>query len=176
MSDASLARREDTETIEVRGPAPTIFGTSDPKAIVKKIGEVSAVLMEAVDQRNLSMRISGQDFLLIEAWQFLGSMLGVTARVTSSKPLEDGSGWEAHAEAINANEVVLGGADGMYKFSERKRLTTDHAVRAMAQIRARRSALKSVLGLVARIGGIHIPDPEGPLSPNQLKALHTLAG
>jgi hypothetical protein len=166
--------------IELAAPvAPTLFGTADPAAIVARMGELSEVLLQAVRDRGLARRYGDneREFLHIEAWQFLGSMLGVSATVTWTRRLDDGSGWEARAEALTLDGRVLGAGEAMCERSEPgRRNATEHALRAMAQVRARRSALRSVLAFVAAIGGLDLADPDAPSTRKQVVALHTLAG
>ncbi len=158
---------------------PTLFGTTEPAAIVTRMGEISSVLMKAIHDRQLSRRYGDneREFLLIEAWQFLASMLSVSARVEWTKPLPDGSGWEARAVVVTIDGRELGSGEGMCCRTEAGRQRAPlNTLRQMSQIRARRSALRSVLGFVAAIGGLDLSDPDAPLTAGQRKALWAIAG
>jgi hypothetical protein len=180
MDELTASGAEAAVAVELAAPAAlTLFRTDDPAVIVARMGELSTVLLQAVRDRGLARRYgdSDREFLHIEAWQFLGSMLGVSATVAWTRRLEDGSGWEARAEAVTMDSRVLGAGEGMCQRSEPgRRNATDHALRAMAQVRARRAALRSVLAFVAAIGGIDLADPDSPATRKQVTALHTLAG
>src|SRR5207249_4368764 len=89
QGDRGRAMNEELAVVET--PATiTLFGTNEPAAIVERMGDVAGVLMQAVRERGLARRYGDGDreFLHIEAWQFLGSMLGVSARVVWTKALE----------------------------------------------------------------------------------------
>ncbi len=182
---ADIVRREvDRESNEralaVMDPAilDTMFASRDPKAIVQRIADVADVLMDAVHQRDLARRYGDNpnEFLHIEAWQFLSSMLGMTVVGVESRPLADGSGWEATAELRHvASGRVLGRRDAMCQKTERGReKNPPNTLRQMAQLRAARVAARSVLGFVPKIGGFEITDPEGPATNEQVGLLHQL--
>ena len=182
---AEIVRREvDRESNEralaVMDPAilDTMFASRDPNVIVKRIADVSDVLMDAVHQRDLARRYGDNpnEFLHIEAWQFLSSMLGMTVVGVDSRPLADGSGWEATAELRHvASGRMLGRRDAMCQRTERGReKNPPNTLRQMAQLRAARVAARSVLGFVPKIGGFEIADPEGPATNEQVGLLHQL--
>ena len=182
---ADIVRREvDRESNEralaVMDPAilDTMFASRDPKAIVQRIADVADVLMDAVHQRDLARRYGDNpnEFLHIEAWQFLSSMLGMTVVGVDSRPLADGSGWEATAELRHvASGRVLGRRDAMCQKTERGReKNPPNTLRQMAQLRAARVAARSVLGFVPKIGGFEITDPEAPATDAQVGILHQL--
>ena len=182
---AEIVRREvDRESNEralaVMDPAilDTMFASRDPKAIVQRIADVADVLMDAVHQRDLARRYGDNpnEFLHIEAWQFLSSMLGMTVVGVDSRPLADGSGWEATAELRHvASGRVLGRRDAMCQRTERGReKNPPNTLRQMAQLRAARVAARSVLGFVPKIGGFEISDPEGPVTKEQFAVLNIL--
>jgi hypothetical protein len=179
-SPRSSTSAAEATSIEVApSAAPALFGTSDPAAIVERMGDVAGVLMQAVRERGLSRRYGDaeREFLHIEAWQFLGSLLNVWAVVRWTRRLEDPPGWEARAEAVAGDGRILGAGEGMCLRTEPGRRTaTEQAIRAMAQVRARRGALRSVLAFVAAIGGLDLADPDAPVTRAQVVALHTLAG
>jgi hypothetical protein len=186
---ADIVRREvDRESNEralaVMDPAilDTMFASRDPKAIVQRIADVADVLMNAVHQRDLARRYGDNpnEFLHIEAWQFLSSMLGMTVVGVDSRPLADGSGWEATAELRHvASGRVLGRRDGMCQkteptFAKRKTPPAENTLRQMAQLRAARVAARSVLGFIPKIGGFEITDPDAPATDAQVGILHQL--
>jgi len=182
---AEIVRREvDRESNEralaVMDPAilDTMFASRDPKAIVQRIADVADVLMDAVHQRDLARRYGDNpnEFLHIEAWQFLSSMLGMTVVGVDSRPLADGSGWEATAELRHvASGRVLGRRDAMCQRTERGReKNPPNTLRQMAQLRAARVAARSVLGFVPKIGGFEITDPDAPATNAQVGILHQL--
>ena len=101
------AAHEETAVIEgellpdvYEPPAPlTLFGTSDPRVALERMGELAAVLVDVVRDRKLSVRISGREHLTAEAWTTLGGMLGVVPIVVWTKPNETNDGYVASVEA-----------------------------------------------------------------------------
>ena len=105
------------EIVETTAPI-TLFRTSDPGLALERMSELAQALMDVVKDRKLYARISGREHLTAEAWTTLGGMVGVVPVVTWTKPLEDGSGWEARVEARTLDGRVVGAAESMCSRSE----------------------------------------------------------
>jgi hypothetical protein len=178
-STSQIVKRDENDGRAERQVAVTLFGTTNPETILRRTEELAGSLAMALRDRDLARRYGDGDrhFIMIEGWQLVGTFLGVSARTTWTRRLEDSSGWEARAEAVTADGRVLGAADAMCQRTEPgRRSQTEHAIRAMAQVRARRGALRSVLAFVPAIGGLDLSDPDAPATRRQVVALHTLAG
>ncbi len=130
----------------------TLFGTSDPSAVVERAAKVATALQDIIDKKQLFKSIGGKKHVLVEGWTCLGSMLGVFPRTAWTKPLENG--WEARVEVVNLQGAVISAAEASCTRDEAnwgKR--DDYALRSMAQTRATSKALRMPLGFIAVLAG-----------------------
>lgn len=136
-------------------PAPsTLFGTADPERALARMAEIATVLVDVIKDRKLFARISGKEHVTAEGWTTLGGMLGVVPVVAWTRPLEDGTGWEARVEARTLDGRIVGAAESMCSRSERTWARRDEfALRSMAQTRAIARALRAPLGQVVALAG-----------------------
>jgi hypothetical protein len=148
------------DVIDNPTPAPlTLFGTSDPRVALERMADVATALVDVIRDRKLIARISGREHLTAEAWTTLGGMLGVVPVVAWTRPVDDGSGWEARVEARTLDGRVVGAAESMCTRSEQNwRNRDEFALRSMAQTRAIGRALRAPLGQIVRLAGY---DPTG---------------
>jgi hypothetical protein len=158
MTSTELAERElqIIEPEETAAPvAPvTLFGTSDPSVALERMSEVAKALVDVVRAQKLAVRISGREHLAVEAWTTLGGMLGVVPICEWSRPLEDGTGWEARVEARTLDGRTVGAAESMCTRAEATWAKRDeYALRGMAQTRAVSRALRSPLGQIVVLAG-----------------------
>src|SRR5262249_38598603 len=92
----------------------------------------------------------GREHLTAEAWTCLGGLVGITPVVSWSRPLEDGSGWEARVEARTLDGRVVGAAESMCTRAESKWARRDEfQLRSMSQTRAIARALRAPLSPIA---------------------------
>src|SRR5262249_12674617 len=89
-----------------------------------------------------------------------------------TRPLEDGSGWEARVEARTLDGRVVGAAESMCSRSESTWARRDeYALRSMAQTRAISRALRAPLGQIVTLAGYEpagaeeIPDESKATTP-----------
>jgi hypothetical protein len=143
------------DVIDNNPPAPlTLFGTSDPKLAAARMQEVADVLLDVVRSQKLVLRIQGRDYLTVEGWTTLGGLLGVVPIVEWTRPLEDGSGWEARVEARTVDGRLVGAGESMCSRSESTWSRRDEfALRSMAQTRAIGRALQGPLRHVVKMAG-----------------------
>lgn len=133
-----------------------LFHTDDPVEVLERATRVANALKDAVDRQGLIKRIQGKDHPLVEAWQTLGSMLGITAVCVATEATTDRHGkfaYKATMEARWRGEVV-GRAEAMCSTSENRwAKADDYAILSMAQTRATSKALKGPLGWVMKLAG-----------------------
>jgi hypothetical protein len=160
-----MADDEEITAIEVQAPL-TLFGTSDPKAVVERATEVATALTDVLSKRKLVKRIGNREYVLLEGWTLLGSMLGVFAQVEWTRPIENG--WEARAVVRTMSGAVVGSAEAMCTKSERTWSTRDdYAIRSMSQTRALAKALRMPLGFIVELAGYAAtPADEMPAEPD----------
>ncbi len=156
--------------------APTLFGTSDPRQVIARATEIADLLATVVRERGLARRFGDaeREFYELPAWQVLASQLGVTAAVEWTRRIDDG--WEARAEVRTLDGRALGAAEGMCLRSEPNfRRQSEHAIRAMAQVRAIRRAYQAVLGFIPALAGLDLSNPDAPATRKQVGTLHAIA-
>jgi hypothetical protein len=155
------------------GP-PTLFGTSDPQLALQRMADVATALVDVIRDRQLMVRINGREHLTAEAWQTLGGMLGIVPVVEWTRPLEDGSGWEARVQARTIDGRVVGAAESMCTRSEQTWQRRDeYQLRSMSQTRAISRALRAPLSQIVKMAGydptaaeeIPADEPNPPTSP-----------
>jgi len=143
---------EDGEVVQAN-PAPlTLFGTTDPTAVVERATQVAKALKDVLQSRKLIKRIGNREFVLLEGWSLLGSMLGVFAQIEWTRPVDDG--WEARAVVRTMGGSVVGGTEAMCTRREKTwQDRDDYAIRSMAQTRAMAKALRMPLGFIVQLAG-----------------------
>lgn len=136
-------------------PAPTamrLFGTDDPELVIARAVKTADALARVIREKQLFTRIRGEEYVRVEGWTLLGSMLGVFPVVEWTRKLEDG--WEARVEARTLDARVVGAAEAECLRSETKwAKADDYAIRSMAATRATSKALRLPLGFVMKIAG-----------------------
>jgi hypothetical protein len=158
--DAEVTAETSAEIV-VR-PAGGVFAVSEPTQMIEQAVQIAKVLKDIAQQGNLISTISGREYMQVEAWTTLGTLVGCTPRVEWSRPLtrlnpegeEYVYGWEAAVEAVNASGAVVGRAEAMCTRDERTwKSRDDYATRSMAQTRAMGKALRMPLGWIAVLAG-----------------------
>ncbi len=130
----------------------TLFGTSDPAAVIEAATAAARPLADVVRKQGLIVKIGQGEHVLVDGWTLLGSMLGVFPVVVETNQLENG--WEATVEARTLTGAVVGRGDSMCLRSEQRWAKADeYAIRSMAQTRATSRALKGPLGFVMKLAG-----------------------
>ena len=140
-------------TTELIPYAPmTLFGTDDPNAIIKSAHEKANALADVVRSRKLASTISGREYVRLEGWTLLGSLLGVFPVCIWTRHLDQG--WEARVEARTLDGRVVGAAEAQCTRDEKTWATrAEYALRSMAQTRASSKALRLPLGFIMALAG-----------------------
>jgi len=148
----------------------TLFGSSNPGDVIDRSIAVATALAAVLKKQKLTSNIQGKDYVRVEGWTLLGSMLGVFPVCEWTRKLDNG--WEARVEARTLSGAVVGAAEAECLRSERrwgKPDTDDYAIRSMAQTRATAKALRQPLGFIVALAGYEVtPAEEIPDSPEQL--------
>lgn len=151
MPTAEAVSAEVVEATPVE--VPNLFRTNEPAEVLIRAQETADTLMPKVRDKGLVVRFGDKEYLTLEAWQTLGTMLGVTVYTVETKPID--KGWEARAEVRTLDGRTIGAAESMCQRTEENWRTSDEfAIRSMAQTRAQSKALASVLRFVATLGGV----------------------
>jgi hypothetical protein len=118
---------------------------------------LAAELQKFVKANNLATKIQNKDFPNVEAWQFAGSLLGLSPMLESieDKSDEQQIKWNATVRIINVHtsaEVGRGFATCSNKESTKK-FFADYAICSMAQTRAVGKAYRLALGWLMKAAG-----------------------
>ena len=129
-----------------------LWGTTDAVQVIQRASAIAGSLRDVLRQQKLTSNIQGKDYVRVEGWTLLGSMLGVFPVCVWSRPTDDG--WEARVEARTLAGAVVGAAEASCTRSEDNwGDRDDYALRSMAQTRATSKALRLPLGFVVTMAG-----------------------
>lgn len=131
-----------------------LFGTDDPVEVVEAATRVANALKDVIVAKRLFQQIQGKEHVLVDGWQLVGAMLGVTAVCVATEPVD--GGYKATVEARTADGRVIGRADALCTKHEKRgpwKNADDYARLSMAQTRATAKALKGPLGFVVSLAG-----------------------
>jgi hypothetical protein len=150
-----------------------IVGTGDTRAMLASVERNVRDVIDIARDRGFVTRFNNRDFFGFPAWSLLAMTYGLTPFVEWTRPVENG--WEARAVVRTRDGDVVGSAEAMCTRKEQpRRNADDHTLRAMAQTRAMRNALRSCLGAALVMAGFDFADPEGPATNEQVGLLHQL--
>jgi len=150
-----------------------IVGTGDTRAMLEQVERNVRDVIAIARDRGFVTRFNNRDFFGFPAWSLLALTYGLVPFVEWTKPVD--GGWEARAIVRTRDGDVVGSAEAMCTRKEQpRRNADDHTLRAMAQTRAMRNALRSCLGAALVMAGFDFADPEGPATNEQVGLLHQL--
>jgi hypothetical protein len=132
----------------------TIFDIRDADQQLAEARRQATAVTRIIDTEKLSMRIGRSEHVLFEGWATLGAFNGLSVHTVWTKPLEDGTGWEAKAEVRTLDGRVVGTAEAMCSRNEKNwARSEEYAIRSMAQTRAGSKAFKGPLSWVMVLAG-----------------------
>ena len=145
---------EQNEVVPYQPEHPSLFGTTDPAEVVVKATAVADALADVIQRKRLFVKVGNKHHVLVDGWQLLGSMLGITAVCVATEEID--GGYKATVEARTMDGRVVGRADAVCTKDERRgpwKSADDYARLSMAQTRATSKALKGPLGFVVSLAG-----------------------
>lgn len=162
MTEQTVPQQTENGTIEgtatelAPAPAapPSLFGTTDPSEVVVKATAVADALADVINRKRLFVKVGDKHHVLVDGWQLLGSMLGVTAVCVATEEID--GGYKATVEARTMDGRVVGRADAVCTKDEKRgpwKGADDYARLSMAQTRATSKALKGPLGFIVSLAG-----------------------
>lgn len=173
MSETELARREPMDALA------TIVGTGDTRAMLGVLEQNVRDIIAVARDRGFVRRYGDNqnEFYGLPAWQLLGTTYGLVPFIEWTRQVEGNGGYEARAVVRRLSDGTdVASAEAMCTRQEpNKRGASDHTLRAMAQTRAQRNALRSCLGAALVLAGFDFADPEGPATQMQVGVLHQLS-
>ena len=131
----------------------TVYDIGEPQQAL----QVAKVLQDFVKERQLTAKIQGKDYPLVEAWQFAGSQLGIIPVITEVKDLskENEIKYQSTVELVRLTDGVKVGF-GMAVCSNKEKLKRhleEYAIAAMSQTRAISRAYRNLLGWLMKAAG-----------------------
>lgn len=115
------------------------------------------VLKNYIKQNNLSVKIVGRDYVMVEGWQFAGGLLGTFPKIVSVENMSSGQEikWKAQVEIINVKtgQIISSGFAVCSTKEVKKKTFDEYAVLSMAQTRAIGKAYRNVIGWVIKLAG-----------------------
>jgi hypothetical protein len=125
---------------------------SGPIAALGDIEQQADALKARIEAAGMVTRIGDREHLGIEALSLAATMYNISAHVVWSRPLDDGKGWEARAEARTGDGRIVGAGESMCTRDEPHwRRRPDFALRGMAQTRSLSRALRGPVGSVVAL-------------------------
>lgn len=121
--------------------------------------KVADELMKFVKANNLSANIAGKDYLLTEAWQFVGeTQMGLTQVVTECERVvtddQKEIKYKAIVEVFNQQGTIISRGFAFCSNRESKKTKfEEYAVASMAQTRAIGKAYRNILAWIVRMAG-----------------------
>lgn len=99
------------------GSVPEVFVARDPKVVMQEARNAAKVLMEVVRSKPKQDQviINKKQYLEFQDWQTVANFYGCTVKVRSTNFLDLGGvrGFEAFADVLNRNGVVISSGEGM---------------------------------------------------------------
>jgi hypothetical protein len=137
-----------------------------PEKVLAEAKQAATALQDVISKKKRPVIMNGEQYLEFEDWQTLGRFYGVTARISRTAPVmfNEAQGFEASADAIRADGMVISSADAMCLNDEPNwERKPAYQLRSMAQTRACAKALRNVLAWVVVLAG-YKPTPAEEMS------------
>lgn len=139
--------------MEKQSKSPVLYKKISMAVAQKQANE----LMKFAKANNLSVDIAGKDYMMVEGWQFLGTLNGLTDIVQYCDPIdgkEKEVKYKAMVEVINQNGTVISRGFAYASNLERKKTGfEEYAVASMAQTRAIGKAYRNFLAWIVKMAG-----------------------
>ena len=128
-----------------------------PEAIIERATRISKSLAKVIEDRKLYKQIGNNRHVLVEGWNTLGAMVGISPKERSvSKHEDDGIiEYEAYVDLVRNNDgLVIGGASAICRTSENNWDNKPlYAVRSMSVTRATGKAFRLKLSWIMELAG-----------------------
>lgn len=141
-----------------------LFAAGTGAQVVEKATERATALAEVVKKQKLFSKIQGREYVRVEGWTLLGSMMGAFPVTDWCHELtEDGKviGFEARVEVRTLEGQTIGAAIARCTRREQNwKSRDDFALESMAQTRATSKALRLPLGFIMQLAGFEATPAE----------------
>lgn len=125
-----------------------------PKGKVAHFTEMADILKDIIRKQKMFSTIQGKDYVKVEGWITLGTLIGILPREKSVVETADGS-YVAEVELVNfATGMIVGGASALCSIDENRWSKADkYARRSMAVTRATGKAYRISFAWVMSMAG-----------------------
>lgn len=125
-----------------------------PREMVARAAEIATVLKDVVRKQHLSVNIQSKEYLTVDAWATLGTLLGVMPKERSVTEHPNGD-FEAFVDLVSQSTgIVIGGGSALCSVEEaRWKKAERYARRSMAITRATGKAYRLCFAWVVALAG-----------------------
>lgn len=142
-----------SDVIKLAPPAPAILDL-EPGQLVEQAYKIATHLAAIVRAGNMTCNIKGEEFVRVDGWIAMGSLLGLNPFVVEARMLEDGS-FEAVVEIRSRGGVVYAAASAICGMDEKRWAAAPaFSRRSMAITRAIGKAYRISFSWVMRLAGM----------------------
>lgn len=142
-------------------PLPPSILDREPDQMISRATRIATILAHIIQKQKLASKISGKDYIRLEGWNMMGTMLGFTPYEADVKCLPDGS-YEATVEIRNIKSgEVVSRASALCGMDEKRWGSADRfARRSMAVTRATGKAYRLGFSWVMGLAGYEVTAAE----------------
>lgn len=163
----------------VRPLQPSFFDLS-PAEKVEAATEIANVLKDIVLKQGFAVKISGREYVKVEGWNTLGSLLGIVPVEKESKELPDGSFLTTMELKLWRSEDVIGRGSALCGVDEKRWGGADRFARkSMSATRATGKAFRQTLSWIMVLAGYEATPAEEmtdqPINIDQKRQLWAVA-
>jgi len=134
----------------------------EPRTALARFVEAARLAKEVIEKAGFEIEVAGRRYITAQGWSVLGSLFGLSVRITTIRHEEDKDGKPrviAYCDVLR-NGRVIGGAVGVADYSEAtyrkdpgwENRPYSHLV-SLAQTRAARKALQLLLSHIVALAG-----------------------
>ncbi len=91
----------------------------EPEAVVERAMRIAKALRTMVQAGGMISKIQGKDYVQVEGWNAMGSLMGFVPKVVKVVDLDDG-GFEAHVDICTREGQILSSASALVGMDEPK--------------------------------------------------------
>jgi len=129
-----------------------------PEAVIERATAISKALARVIEDRKLYKQIGQKRHVLVEGWNTLGAMVGISPKEREVNKIIEDSGtieYEAYIDLVrNDDGKVIGGASSICRTEENNWQNKPlYAVRSMAVTRATGKAFRLKLSWIMELAG-----------------------
>jgi hypothetical protein len=145
--------------------AITMYGVNDPAVALQQIATISGLFVDVARDRGLVDKIQGKEYVSAGGCDVLAGLTGLAPYVVWVHETEDG--YHARVEVRRVvNGTTIAAAEQICSRTESKWARAEkHTLAGMAQTRARRRALASVLAPIIELAGYQPGEPPTDVGP-----------